>query len=118
MIVEVPEGVTTGGGARLALLLVLAVPQPAARITEQRKTAVTAPLHDKRLARRSLSNVQRFLAAFTKTRASARSRSKRIPAGGAKRLGGEGSTMALPLVDTVTVNGAAAPFETETVGGT
>src|SRR5260370_39336195 len=54
----------------------------------------------------------------TKRRAKASSKSTRIRAGGAKRHGIEGGSPAAPLVDTVTVKGAGAPFAITTVGGT
>jgi hypothetical protein len=69
--------------------------------------AVRAPLQAKRLARNALSNILRFLPAITNARANARSKS--IPIGGTKRTGSDGDSMAVPLVDTVTVNGAGEP---------
>src|SRR5437879_13876897 len=75
-------------------------------------------LHAKRLAPTAPSKIQRFLAMNTRSRANARSGSKRIPEGGTRRRGIEGGSMALPLVDTVTVNGAGAPFVIDTVAGT
>ena len=42
----------------------------------------------------------------------------RIPAGGTKRRGIEGGSMAAPLVDTVTVNGAGAALVIDTLAGT
>ncbi len=50
--------------------------------------------------------------------AKASSKSTRIRAGGGKRHGIEGGSPAAPLVDTVTVKGAGAPFAITTVGGT
>ncbi|SRR5712692_1654182 len=118
-IVEVPEGVTmdggvTGGGGVTELPL----PQPAAYNTEHRKIAVRALFHAKRLELTTPSNIQRFLLAITKTRATARRINTRILSAGTKRPGIQRGKMPAPLVDTVTVNGAGTPFASDTLAGT
>jgi hypothetical protein len=55
---------------------------------------------------------------ITRSRVNARSGSTGIPTKGTKRHGIEGGSMALPLVDTITVNGTWPPFVTVTVAGT
>jgi len=119
MIVEVPDGVTTDcGGEGDGVTVELALPQPAAQNTEHKRIPTKALQYAKRLARRTRSNIERFLATFIKTRASASRSSMRIPTGRTKRSGIEGGEMAPPLVDMVTVNGAATPLTIETVAGT
>ncbi len=80
--------------------------------------AARPPLRAKRLARKALSSIERLLPIISRSRANARRGSARIPDGGTKRLGIEGGSAAPPLVDTVTVNGAGAPFAIDTLAGT
>jgi len=119
VIVEVPDGVTMdAGGEGDGVTVGLALPQPAAQNTAHRRIPAKAPQCAQRLARGALSDIQQFLAAFIKTRATASRSSTRIPTGRTKRLGIEGGSMAPPLVDTVTVNGVGTPLAIETVAGT
>ena len=99
VMVEVPEGVTTGGGAVVVRLAVL--PQAAAYRTVQSRVAARAPHDAKRLARRALSNIKRSLA-IARSRTKPSRRSTRICAGRTKCHGIEGGSTAVPAVDTVT----------------
>jgi hypothetical protein len=114
VMVEVPEGVMTGGGVRKAL----PPPQPATPRTTL-KTAVARTAQSlKRLGPAALCNLLRFFKAIQRTSASANKGNTRSPGVGLRRGGAEGGKMAAPLVVTVTVNGAAAPFEIDTLAGT
>src|SRR5207249_9399028 len=91
MIVEVPDGVTTDcGGEGDGVTAEFALPQPAAQNTEHKRIPTKALQYAKRLARRTRSNIERFLATFIKTRASVSRSSMRIPTGGTKRCWSEG----------------------------
>jgi len=119
VIVEVPDGVTTGGVARGVGATERHFPsRNRAWITEQRKISAGAPLHAKRPARNARSNIHRFIIAFSKT--------ERAPEAGARefqpqeRSVSESSAAArpLPLVVTVTCNDAGTPFAIDTLAGT
>lgn len=76
MIVKVPAGVAGGGGGgEVALKVLPELPQPMAKITEQKRIAVTTPLQARRLTLTLPSSIQRFFMALTEIKASARSRS-------------------------------------------
>src|SRR5690349_544119 len=111
MIVNVPDGVTAGGGTGVGVVLTgpAALPQPPAKITEKKKTAVMAPLHARRLAVITPANSWRCLLATTKTTTKASSKSTGTFTVGTKRHGIEGGKIAGPLVETETVNGEVAP---------
>lgn len=84
MIVKVPDGVTAGGGGGdgdAALKVLPELPQPMAKIAEQKRIAVTTPLEARRLTLTLLSSIQRFFMALTQIKASARSRSTPRPSG-------------------------------------
>jgi len=70
MIVEVPDGVTTVcGGEGDGVTVKLALPQPDAQNTEHKRIPTKALQYAKRLARRTRSNIERFLATFICRRA-------------------------------------------------
>ena len=114
VMVEVPEGVTRGGGV---VVMALLLPQPAAEITEQRKMMVSAAVHAKRREWSAGAKIQRFMTKNAR-RIKSSGRSRRIRDGGLKCHGIEGGSTAVPAVETVTVNGAGAPFAIDTAGGT
>ena len=76
------------------------------------------PLNAKRLAQAAFSNALRVAMIISKAVASTRQGSKGNLPKGLSRTGSEGSNMAPPLVETVTVNEEGAPFATGTLAGT
>ena len=116
VMVEVPEGVTTGGG-----VVVLPPPQPA-RNNGMKKmaTAERAPQSVRRLLRTAGGNARSFLLKRENNRE--RSASKIGVGTGTRETGGmlsgaEGGNWAGPLVVTVTLKGAGLPFVTATLEG-
>jgi len=79
---------------------------------------VSPPAQAKRMLPRATSNFRLFLETKTKRRTKTSSWSTRILAGGPNRHGVEGGSMALPAVETETVNGAGTPFAIVTEEGT
>lgn len=117
VMVEVPEGVTTGGGGVTAAL---PPPQPV-RINEMQKIgAARTPQSAKRFLRTTGRSTSAFLLENANTKK--RSASK-IGAGkgtrktGGMRSGANGGSSAEPLVVTVTVK-VAGPLASETLAGT
>jgi hypothetical protein len=119
-IVNVPDGVTSGGGASVGLVLTVlaALPQPPAKIAEKKRTVVTVLVHARCLSLNAPANIRRCLLATTKAKTKASSKSTGTPTGGTKRHGIEGGRIAGPLVETETVNGEGAPLVIETLAGT
>lgn len=113
MIVEVPNGVTIGSGLTEAL----PPPQPSAWIIRKKKTAASAALDTKCMARGVLRRFQPFLKAAIKKMKSTKSVRRRNPDNGMRRLGIEGGSAALPLVGTVTVKDTVAPFAADRLVG-
>ena len=113
-IVEVPGGVTMGGGVTAAL----PPPQPATPNATQRTTAPSAPLKINCLLSAALPNVPTCLKVIKTSNASASKGNTRSPPNGLNRTRIVGGKMAPPLVETVMVNSAGAPFATDTLEGT
>jgi hypothetical protein len=113
MIVKVPEGVKMGGGTTEAD----PPPQPATaqvmKITALARTVASL----RRLGPPARCELRRVLEASKRARTSDNKRHARRPGMGLKRRGAEGGALAEPLVVTVTVNGAGAPLEIETLAG-
>ena len=116
-IVEVPEGVTMGGGVTAALPAALPAPQPLKLTPTQKTTTVNALLNAIRLTLVVFPYTRRFVIATSETRASATNGSKRDPPNGLSRRRIVGGKSAPPLVDTVTVNGDGMPFAMDTLNG-
>src|SRR5260370_18312732 len=95
MIVEVPGGVTMGGG----VVVTLPLPQPTAFIAAHKKNAAKRPLHAQRPAWDARANFQVFTEVASNSRTRARRRSTRIPAGGRKGVGIQAGIVARPSVD-------------------
>jgi len=113
VIVEVPEGVMTGGGIRL----MPPPPQPAMPRAEHKTPVVRIMRSLKRLGRVESWNSWPSLKAIQRTSVRANEGHTGSPGLGLMRSGAEGGKMAEPLVVTVTVNGAATPFEIDTLAG-
>jgi hypothetical protein len=123
VMVEVPEGVTTGGGAErggMAALL-LPPPQPAALTNAQKRAALRTPQDAKRFLPEADSNGRNAKKEIRRSSANATSgrsgRSGTLELG-SKRTGCEGGKMPEPLVVTVTFNGVGAPLARDRVAGT
>src|SRR5215469_6673189 len=118
VMVEVPEGVTIGGGVVVVALL---PPQPAKKNGMERiATAKRTPQSVRRLLRTAHGSTRAFL---PKDASSRKRRASKVGAGrgtremGGMRSGAVGGNWAGPLVVTVTLKGAGFPFVTATVEG-
>src|SRR5215831_16553148 len=114
--VEVPEGVTMGGGVVIAAL---PPPQPARENGMQKMAAERTPQSVRRLLRAGGGNGRAFL---LKKANSQKRRASKTGAGTGKREtggvgGAKGGNWAVPLVVTVTLKGAGFPFVTATLEG-
>jgi hypothetical protein len=114
VIVEVPEGVKMGGGTMEAV----PPPQPATAQDTQKTALAKIVVSLKRLGSSACCKVRRVLEASKRRSASANKGNRRRTGVSLKRSGVYGGEMAEPLVVTVTVNGAGAPPEIETLAGT
>jgi hypothetical protein len=114
IIVEVPEGVTIGGGTTEAL----PPPQPA-RPQAAQKTAIARIVASLKCQEPpAFCKVRRVLDERRRTSVSANKGQTRRPGIGLMRSGADNGALAAPLVVTVTVNGTTAPFEIDTLAGT
>jgi len=120
VMVEVPEGVTTGGGGVTAAL---PPPQPAKANGRQKIAAERTAQRTRRLLRAGSWSARRFL---PRTVNKKKSRASTIGVGrgtcgtremGGMRSGADGGNWAGPLVVTLTVN-VAGPLASETPAGT
>jgi hypothetical protein len=114
IIVEVPEGVMMGGGTIEAV----PPPQPAMPQATQKTALARTVASLKRLGPRAFCKVRRVLEASTRSSASTNKGNTRSPGMGPKRSREKGGALAAPLVVIVTVKGAGAPLEIETLAGT
>ena len=115
--VEVPEGVTMGGGV---VIVALPPPQPARKNGMQKMAAERTPRSVGRLLRTGGGNGRAFLlkkANSQKRRASKIGASTGTRETGGVRSGAAGGNCARPLVVTVTLKGAGFPFVTATLEG-
>ncbi len=122
MIVEVPDGVTTcgggGGGGGGATAAVLApAPQPAEPNEAHSKAAARAVPIASRFPSMTFSASQTLLNASRTTHANASNDHRCNPEMGQKRIRGGATKAALPLVFTLTVNGAGNPAMMVTLAG-
>lgn len=117
VMVEVPEGVTIGGGGVIAAL---PPPQPANTKAVQKIATKKTPQKARRFLRAAGWNARRCL---LKNASKKKSRASKIGAGrgtresGGMRSGMEGGNAAGPLVVTVTLK-VAVPLARETLAGT
>lgn len=118
VMVEVPEGVMTGGGVVTAAL---PPPQPTRASGIKKIAAERTPQRARELLRVARWKARRFLLKSVKEES--RSRKSKIATGrGTREMGGTrngpvGGNWAGPLVVTVTLN-IAAPLASETLAGT
>ena len=117
VIVEVPEGVTTGGGG--VVTAALPPPQPETANVMQRMVAERTPRRTRRFLRAASWNARRSLPRIVnkKNRASTIGANKGTCGAGGRRSGADGGNWAEPLVVTATVK-VAAPLASETLAGT
>jgi hypothetical protein len=115
VIVEVPDGVTIGGGG--GTTEALPPPQPATPQATQKTALARTVASLKRLEPPAFCKVRKVLEASRRSSASAKKGNRCRPGVGLRRNGAKGGEMAEPLVVTVTVKGAGAPPEIETLAG-
>ena len=115
VMVEVPEGVTAGGGGATAAL---PPPQPTALRIAPKMTAARTPENVKRRAPLVLPDSRSPFRKRRRTSVNARKGSSGTLENGGGASGGESGVRADPLVVTVTVNGVAIPFARDTLAGT
>src|SRR5690242_5909651 len=118
-MVEVPEGVTRGGGG--VVMDAAPPPQPVTATVIQKNAAERAPKWVKRRLQATSWNARAFLLKNANNR---KSRTRKVGTDkgtreiGGMRRGATGGNWAGPLVVTVTVKVAGVPLASETFAGT